>query len=154
MLSVFKKKKKLFKKKFKHHLTFSTHSTHKLTTAFSFSFSCVKQVRFEAPVLLMSSEANQPNPVTMMSSETCPPRWGNGPDCRLFASCLTWFIGGFEMIGTVQILPPVTSLLFTQRRKKKKKNQKKNKTKKKRFCIHIKRKKNFAQIVNCLICNC
>ncbi|KAG7233495.1 hypothetical protein INR49_006954 [Caranx melampygus] len=40
---------------------------------------CVKQVRFEAPVLLMSNEANQPNPVTMMSSETRPPPPGSGP---------------------------------------------------------------------------
>lgn len=49
--------------------------------------------------------------------------------------------------STVQILPPVTSLLFTQEKKKqnKKKNQKKNKTKqKKRFCIHIKRKKKLC----------
>ncbi|KAI9534758.1 hypothetical protein NQZ68_010144 [Dissostichus eleginoides] len=40
----------------------------------SLSPSCVKQVRFEAPVLLMTNEANQPNPVMMMSSETRPPR--------------------------------------------------------------------------------
>lgn len=50
-----------------------------LNPSLSLSLSCVKQVRFEAPVLLMSNEANQPNPVMMTSSETRPPRWRSGP---------------------------------------------------------------------------
>lgn len=64
--------------------------------------SCVKQVRFEAPVLLMSNEANPPNPV-MMSSETRPPQRRRPSSLPVSRDSL----GGLIRLvnSTVQILP-------------------------------------------------
>lgn len=70
--------------------------------------SCVVKVQFEAPVLLMSNEANQPNPVMMMSSETRPPRWWrSGPGVASSLPVSHDSLGGLTRLAnsTVQILP-------------------------------------------------